>query len=150
MNKTRCHSRSKEYSTIREWRLWLLDVYFEKVLLSESEKLAVISRLLEEIEDKYLTDEFNHLKVGFVLLHFGRRGTTFSIWHWAEWGGTYEVFNQAWYCYSHNIEEIEILGVEEPVLCNLDCEVIFSEIRRFKEICDNFERVEDVIRRYLI
>ena len=115
---------------------WFLRFYFvqadENEIVNEGEIKSKLSSLLREIDTKLCTTEFSYQKAGFAFVHFGRRGVTISIWHWAEWDGTWELFNNAWYCYGRNIAEMELLDRKEPVISHYDLPIILSELASFK------------------
>ena len=97
---------------------------------------------------EYLSDEFKYMRTGFILAHYGRRGVTHSIWHWADWEGTWECFCQAWYCYGRAIDEMSPLDRTEPILCHHEIDIVMLEGLAFRNIASHCTSHEELVRQY--
>src|SRR5579875_3750641 len=86
-----------------------------------------LSAKIRAVESGHLSSEFAYTRTGFVLAHYGRRGVTYSIWHWADWNGTWECFCQAWYCYGRALDEMVALDRTEPIFCHHELELVAAE-----------------------
>ena len=71
-----------------------IDWYF-RVYLMRGDVNEVVDRAflfdnlrakIRVIAAEYLSSEFKYVRSGFILAHYGRRGVTYSFWHWADWG----------------------------------------------------------------
>lgn len=100
------------------------------------------------IDDQYLSKEFIYLRSGFILAHYGRRGVTYSFWHWADWEGTWEYFCQAWYCYGRDIEGMTSLDRTEPILCQHEIDLVMKEGLLFRNIALQHTSNEEIINCY--
>ncbi len=149
MIEARPCKRSKKPILLGDWGLWVIDVYVQEPKLDLVGKRYILEKLTEEIEKYHISHEFEYHKVGFALFHYGRRGTTISLWHWGSWADTFEAFNQRWYCYGHDYGSMESLGVEEPVFCHLDFQVTMEELTKFLKLTGLGSDVNSIIRNYL-
>lgn len=149
MNRARQHIRSQKSRDVEGWGIWFLDVFHDHVRIGDEQKLQISKQCLHQVEGTLLSREYNYLRVGFFLFHFGRRGTTVSLWHWGTWSDTLEAFSHSWYCYKDRFEEMELLDMREPIFCNLDIEVVVGELIRFKEIADHEDAPSLIRERYL-
>ena len=151
MNKP---SRPVEYMGI----LKLEDINWSfRVYLLSGDPTEVVEKdelwhLLEKkariVDLEYLSDEYKYLRTGFILAHYGRRGVTHSIWHWADWEGTWEYFCQAWYCYGRELGRMAPLDRVEPILCQHEIEVVMYEGLKFKSLARHRTNHEDIISMY--
>lgn len=128
-----------------------------RVYLMRGDKNEVIERdiLFENLRQKvhfvvsqYLSDEFVYIRTGFILAHYGRRGVTYSIWHWADWCGTWEYFCQAWYCYGRALSEMQPLDRTEPILCQHEIEIVTLEGKAFRGLAMDGLTNEQLILQY--
>jgi hypothetical protein len=110
---------------------WHLRVY---LMRGDPNEVVAHDCLMETLAAKvkalianYLSDEFTYVRSGFIVAHFGRRGVTYSIWHWADWVGTWEYFCQAWYCYGRDLSSMEPLDRREPIVCHHEVGVVAAE-----------------------
>jgi len=131
---------------------WSLRVYLMLGNLSEIVDHTALFRNLAEkvrtVSSKYLSNEFKYLRSGFILAHYGRRGVTHSVWHWADWEGTWEFFCQAWYCYGRTVDQMEPLDRSEPILCQHEIDIVMLEGMAFRDIASRCTNHEEVIRCY--
>jgi hypothetical protein len=112
---------------------------------------VLFDNLLQKIRlvaTQYLSSEFTYIRSGFIIAHYGRRGVTFSIWHWADWCGTWEYFCQAWYCYGREFTDMQPLDRTEPILCQHEIEIVSSEGRTFRDLAMNGLTNEQLISGY--
>jgi len=97
---------------------WHFRVYLMQSDPKEVIECEALFDLLEEktrvVATDLLSNEFSYIRSGFVLAHYGRRGVTWSFWHWADWSGTWEFMCQAWYCYGRDLREMTLLDRTEP------------------------------------
>jgi hypothetical protein len=100
------------------------------------------------LETEHLSDEFDYLRSGFSITHYGRRGVTLSIWHWADWGQTWEYFSHAWYCYGRETRQMLPLDRREPILSHHELDVVMGEGVGFRNIAARSDRREDLLRDY--
>lgn len=149
MNKARPFRKSEKPILVGDWSLWAIDVYYHEPKLDFDEKHSILGNLIDEIEKHYLSDEYEYFKVGFALFHYGRRGTTISIWHWGCWSNTFEAFNQSWYCYEHDYTSLDALGIDEPVFCHLDLKVAMEELTRFSDLASLQDDAPTIMKEYL-
>jgi len=105
-------------------------------LLSTSRTKAIdrrrLERTIEEIFVMYpigdrMTDEFTYFHYGFVIVHEGRRGTSWMLFHFGLWVDTPEVFHVGWYQYLES-PFIEILDEREPLASSYDVDFIANEL----------------------
>lgn len=99
-----------------------------------------LRRLVQEIEDRYLSSEFEYFHTGFILGHLGHRGIHISVWHWGKWGTTHEAFNQSWYTYGRNYDLLAFLERVEPVFCEFEVPLLVAEFEFFRRIVANEAR----------
>lgn len=131
---------------------WFMRVYlmqsdpYEKI--EKKVLLDILSEKVTAIAEEYLSDEFEYIRSGFVLAHFGRRGVTFNLWHWANWAGTWEYFCQAWYCYGRDIYNMEPLDRSEPIFCQHEIDIVLQEALIFREISFLGKNNEEVAMMY--
>lgn len=149
MSKTRPFTRSSSPLSIRDWNVWLIEVYVDSIRLDETRRKSIMDARIADVETNLLSPEYAYLRIGFFVFHYGRRGTTISLWHWGKWGDTFEAFNHAWYCYNDDFQKLEALDAAEPVFCNLDVEIIANELLSFKCISDGSPNPETIKSRYL-
>lgn len=100
------------------------------------------------IASRYLSDEFKYLRSGFALAHYGRRGVTYSFWHWADWVGTWEMFCQAWYCYGRSLQKMQPLDRSEPILCHHEVELVMLEAQAFRELAFRSGQHAELVQEY--
>lgn len=131
---------------------WHFRVY---LILGDTAEFIDRSALLQNLTKKvrivaaeYLSDEFKYLRTGFILAHYGRRGVTYSIWHWADWDGTWEYFCQAWYCYGRTLDDMAPLDRTEPILCHHEIDVVMQEGLAFRDIASRYSSHEELVRQY--
>ena len=109
---------------------WMLNVYIIQSNKEENilwkEVYEIIERILHDIENNCVSEEFTYFRTGFAFVHYGNRGINLSVWHVGKWGKTYEIFNRAWYCYNREIDKMEILDDAEPVLSQY--EIVYLDI----------------------
>ena len=127
---------------------WHLRLYVIRADTSEVVDVAALRGHIAEkvrlIESGCLSDEFVYIRSGFVIAHYGRRGVTFSIWHWADWNGSWESFCHAWYCYGRAITEMEFLDRREPVFCHHELKIVATEGFGFLKICDQAADIKEI------
>lgn len=102
---------------------------------NEAQIIATLDEMLVRLEDHSFNDEFNYLKFGFSMVHFGRRGITITIWHWGKWGETLELFWSGWYAF-HDHLIFDSLTAQEPVMCIYECDAVANELRIMRDWCD--------------
>ncbi len=133
-----------------------IDWYF-RVYLMQGDSTEIIERsaLFVDLTAKvrivvaeYLSNEFTYMQTGFILAHYGRRGVTHSIWHWANWVGTWEYFCQAWYCYGRSVREMAPLDRTEPILCHHEIDIVMREGLAFRYIASHCSSHEDLVHQY--
>lgn len=107
-----------------------------------------LTRKVRIVVAEYLSDEFKYMRTGFILAHYGRRGVTHSIWHWADWEGTWEYFCQAWYCYGRAVDGMVPLDRTEPILCHHEIDIVMQEGIAFREIASRTSSHEELGRQY--
>ncbi len=131
---------------------WHLRVYLMLGNPTENiDRRSLFDNLAEKVRvvaAEYLSDEFKYMRTGFILAHYGRRGVTHSIWHWADWEGTWEYFCQAWYCYGRAVGEMVPLDRVEPILCQHEIDIVMQEGLAFRELSLHFVHHYAVIREY--
>ena len=131
---------------------WHFRVYLMVGDLSEQidhEALFVnLTKKARTVAAEYLSDEFKYIRSGFILAHYGRRGVTHSVWHWADWEGTWEYFCQAWYCYGRTVENMEPLDRTEPILCQHEIDIVMLEGTTCRDIAFRCDDIETVTREY--
>ena len=131
---------------------WKFRVYLMRGDCSETidrdRLLENLTRKVRRITGEFLSTEFQYIRSGFVIAHYGRRGVTYSFWHWADWEGTWEYFCQAWYCYGRAIDQMEPLDRSEPLLCQHEIDLVGAEAVSFREIVMSSTNIEEVRRRY--
>lgn len=136
-------------SLLGEWRLRL---YVMRAVAesapSSSELEPVLGRCLGELRRHGLTEEYEYAYAGWVIFHFGRRGISIAVWHWAEWSTTWELFCRVWYAYGSAIEDAELLDAREPILCHYDWPVIESEVAQMRDSIAACDTLEDIRERY--
>lgn len=113
---------------------WCLNIYVLKSrsgeIIPEKEINEIIEDHLCELEQKCMSSEFEYFRIGFAFLHYGNRGVDLTIWHYGKWGNTFETFVCSWYCYNHDINNMELLDSAEPKLCQYEMECFASEITK--------------------
>jgi hypothetical protein len=97
---------------------------------------------------EYVSSEFSYIKTGFIIAHYGRRGVAHSLWHWADWDGTWECFSQAWYCYGRTVENMTPLDRAEPVFCLHELHVVMNECAAFRTIASSCKTHAEIIEQY--
>lgn len=111
---------------------WMLNIYLiqsdTEEIISEKEIYDIINKALKDIEEKSISEEFVYFRTGFALLHYGNRGINLSIWHVGQWGNTYEIFKQVWYCYNRDYSQMDLLDDAEPVLCQYEIIIFNNEL----------------------
>jgi hypothetical protein len=131
---------------------WHFRVYLMLANPAEVVERAALFLNLEKkiriIAAEYLSDEFKYLRTGFILAHYGRRGVTHSVWHWADWAGTWEYFCQAWYCYGRTLGDMVPLDRTEPVLCQHEIDIVMQAGLAFREIASRSANHDDLVREY--
>ena len=131
---------------------WSFRVYLMRGDLAEiidhNELFQNLEDKVKIILEKYLTDEFEYIRSGFILAHYGRRGVTYSIWHWADWCGTWEYFCQAWYCYGRELSKMESLDRKEPILCQHEIDIVMLEGKIFWNLVQNCLANDQLIHKY--
>jgi hypothetical protein len=133
-----------------------IDWHFRVYLMqSDPEELIDCEALFDLLEEKtrvvatkLLSSEFSYIRSGFVLAHYGRRGVTWSFWHWADWSGTWEFMCQAWYCYGRALEEMTLLDRTEPILCQHEITVVMDEAVAFRRLAQESADLQDLVYRY--
>ncbi len=131
---------------------WHLRVYLMRGNPTESidrdELFSNLSEKVRLIEHGYLSSEFSYIRSGFAIAHYGRRGVTYTIWHWADWNGTWECFSHAWYCYHRETARMEPLERSEPAFCHHELKVVATEGRLFLTICSRHGGQNDIVDAY--
>lgn len=134
---------------------WYFRVYLmlgnNRELIEQSILFNNLSQKIHTIVNQFLSEEFKYVRSGFILAHYGRRGVTYSVWHWANWEGTWEYFCQAWYCYGRDVDNMEPLDRNEPILCHHEIDVVMQEALVFRDIafrCQEHEEVACLYRAY--
>jgi hypothetical protein len=133
-----------------------IDWYFRVYrMLGDPSEVVEQSTLFSNLERKarivvsqYLSDEYEYMRTGFILAHYGHRGVTHSIWHWADWVGTWEYFCQAWYCYGRAVDKMVALDRIEPILCQHEIEIVMAEALHFRNIAFSGAAHKDIISEY--
>jgi hypothetical protein len=105
---------------------------------------------VKSIAVSYLSEEFEYIRSGFIITHFGRRGVTFSFWHWADWEGTWEYFCQSWYCYGRALTSMEPLDRKEPILCEHEIDLVAFEGAFFTELASQNAGVDEITHKFRI
>ena len=128
---------------------WHFRVY---LMLGEPAEIVERSSLFLNLANKvraiakdYLSEEFKYIRTGFILAHYGRRGVTHSIWHWADWEGTWEYFCQAWYCYGRSVDNMAPLDRIEPILCQHEIDIVTHEALLFRDIASRRVALDEII-----
>jgi len=131
---------------------WYFRVYLMRGDVNEEVNRGFLFDNLREkirvIAAEYLSSEFKYLRSGFAIAHYGRRGVTYSFWHWADWQGTWEYFCQAWYCYGRAIDGMTPLDRTEPIVCQHEINVVMHEALIFREIAFRSSTHEALISDY--
>ena len=131
---------------------WQFRVYLMKGDPSEQlDQAALFANLTDKVRiiaSQYLSQEYKYMRSGFILAHYGRRGVTYSLWHWADWEGTWEYFCQAWYCYGRGVDAMGPLDRSEPILCQHEIEIVMQEGLTFREIAWQSSNHADLVKRY--
>lgn len=148
--------RSRRAQQIGILHLEDIDWYFRVYLmLRDAAEVIEQSVLLRNLSEKVhivvaecLSEEFKYIRTGFILAHYGRRGVAFSIWHWADWDGTWEYFCQAWYCYGRDISCMVPLDRNEPILCQHEIGIVMKEGLSFKNIAFHSSDHDEIVRLY--
>lgn len=124
-------------------RNWLLNVVLIKAnpgeVVSEETVIQIIERHLSQIEDSFMSDEFEYFRTGFAFLHYGNRGVDLTVWHAGKWGRTYEVFSVSWYCYDRDIQLMQVLDHAEPVICQYEMLLMCEHLNSLSEIIKNLK-----------
>ena len=117
---------------------WFLRNYLIRAAADEDiDVQAYIIRLhdlVDKLEHHQLSPEFEYLRIGFVLGHFGRRGVFVSLWHWGKWVTTLELFNQRWYAYGRDLDALLPLDAKEPMFSEFDVSILKKEFALFDQI----------------
>ena len=128
---------------------WLLNVFLIKAnaseVISQDTVFQIIETHLSEIDNEYMSDEFEYFKTGFAFLHYGNRGVDLTIWHVGKWGNTFEVFSESWYCYNRDIHLMSILDHAEPVICQYELSLMCEELTAISMIIKNMND-EDIFQ----
>lgn len=115
-------TRREEHSlgVVRPLDNWALKLFVIAVNGYTTDALSEVTRELQlmvaSIEQR-LSPEFEYGRFGFVVVHFGRRGTCVSITHFGHWGTTFEVFSSVWYRYAGISGGFALLDDVEPAMC---------------------------------
>lgn len=117
-------------------------------VIERSALLRNLSKKVRIVAAEYLSDEFKYMRTGFILAHYGRRGVTYSIWHWADWDGTWEYFCQAWYCYGRDVDGMTPLDRTEPILCQHEIDIVMQEGLTFRNIAFHCSSHDEIVRLY--
>ena len=117
-------------------------------VVEQSALFLNLTRKVQIITGEYLSREFKYMRTGFILAHYGRRGVTHSIWHWADWEGTWEYFCQAWYCYGRAVDGMTPLDRTEPILCQHEIDIVMKEGLTFREIASRSANHDQLVREY--
>lgn len=107
-----------------------------------------LTREISIIATDCISAEFKYIRTGFILAHYGRRGVTHSIWHWADWEETWEYFCQAWYCYGRTIDDMSPLDRNEPVLCHYEIDIVMQEALALRDIALHCSDHDEIVRLY--
>lgn len=152
MNNTTRETEIK-YSRYFKNQEWLLNVYIIKSsnleVISEEEILLVMEEKILQLEQTYMSQEFDYFRTGFAFLHYGNRGVDLSIWHIGRWGSTFEVFCCSWYCYGRDITKMEILDSAEPVFCQYEIGYILKELNICLSILQKINYDEQFRKMYI-
>lgn len=131
---------------------WYFRVYLMKGDPTETvERSALFGELMAQVRivaSDYLSSEYKYTRSGFVLAHYGRRGVTHSVWHWADWEGTWEYFCQAWYCYGRALCHMAPLDRTEPIFCYHELDLLLAESLAFRSVASQYSTFEEIVSRY--
>ena len=131
---------------------WLFRVYLMRSdpteHISHDELLVRLAQKVKTVARGLLSHEFSYIRSGFILAHYGRRGVTFALWHWADWEGTWEYFCQAWYCYGRDLDHMELLDRNEPIMCQHEVELIMKETTAFRELLLKYDTQSVLVKQY--
>src|SRR5271170_5126270 len=123
--------RGTEYLGVQEFGGFTLRVYSVVVAGSPSSSVEVSQGILRErlsqLGREAISPEFNYHRTGFAVIHIGRRGTTFLVYHFGVWIDMPEVFHLGWYRRA-GMDEMEVLDSAEPIACYADLPIVFGEL----------------------
>ncbi len=132
---------------------WILNLYIFKYDFKETVDSTIIDKIvnkaLSEVNKYHFSEEFNYYKIGYCLLHFGRRGVDLSIWHLGDWEDTKEYFCCSWYCYNREYESMELLDTKEPIFSMYESSKVCEIISEISEICLNKNYKESIISKFI-
>lgn len=141
MNSRALEPRPAAYLGVQQVgaRPWKIKSYFcASPTWTDAGSAARVRQIAEErVVDLDLhgtSPDFTYFGFGFFICHFGRRGTTASLFHYGLWIDMPEVFAASWYSFGHEAKTFERLDLREPLLCLHEIPVAAQEVAIFREV----------------